>query len=113
MLTSPDPVQIKARDGPTVLATNHLSPVPYGPYTDLNTVFASNKSCILTPEVTEGPYYVSGELIRSDLREAGAQSGVELILDIQVLDIKTCKPLENVLVDIWHANATGGLSFPF
>jgi protocatechuate 3,4-dioxygenase beta subunit len=28
-------------------------------------------------------------------------SGVELILDIGVLDISTCKPLKNVFVEIW------------
>ena len=27
--------------------------------------------------------------------------------DIGVIDVETCRPLPNVLVDIWHANATG------
>jgi hypothetical protein len=30
------------------------------------------------------------------------------MLDIGVIDVETCKPLPNVLVDIWQANATGG-----
>jgi len=30
-----------------------------------------------------------------------------LLLDIGVIDVETCKPLPNVLVDIWQANATG------
>jgi len=29
------------------------------------------------------------------------------LLDIGVIDVETCKPLPNVLVDIWQANATG------
>lgn len=29
------------------------------------------------------------------------------MLDIGVIDVETCKPLPNVLVDIWQANATG------
>jgi protocatechuate 3,4-dioxygenase beta subunit len=29
------------------------------------------------------------------------------LLDIGVIDVDTCQPLPNVLVDIWHANATG------
>jgi protocatechuate 3,4-dioxygenase beta subunit len=29
------------------------------------------------------------------------------LLDIGVIDVNTCKPLPNVLVDIWQANATG------
>ena len=28
-------------------------------------------------------------------------------MDIGVIDVETCKPLPNVLVDIWQANATG------
>lgn len=108
-LTLPDPVVIKARDGPSVLKTNHLSPVVYDPQTPLSTIFAGNKSCILVPETTEGPYYVAGELIRSDLREKETQKGIDLILDIQVIDVSTCKPIPNVMVDVWAANATGGM----
>jgi hypothetical protein len=89
---------IKPRDGPLVLKTNHLSSVIYTPQTSLSTIFAGNKSCILVLEVTEGPYYVSGELIRSDLREEASQKGIDLILDIQVIDFSTCKPLPNVMV---------------
>lgn len=35
-------------------------------------------------------------------------------MDIGVIDVETCEPLPNVLVDLWHANATGhyaGMSF--
>jgi protocatechuate 3,4-dioxygenase beta subunit len=28
-------------------------------------------------------------------------------MDIGVLDVETCRPVEGVLVDLWHANATG------
>ncbi|KAG8709035.1 hypothetical protein FRC11_005956, partial [Ceratobasidium sp. 423] len=43
-----------------------------------------NSTCVTTPEVTEGPYYVNNELFRQDIRED--QDGVELILDIGVMD---------------------------
>ncbi|KAF8748800.1 protocatechuate 3-aspergillus oryzae [Rhizoctonia solani] len=43
-----------------------------------------NSTCVTTPEVTEGPYYVNNELLRQDIRED--QAGVELILDIGVMD---------------------------
>ncbi|KAL7269283.1 hypothetical protein RUND412_008059 [Rhizina undulata] len=62
-------------------------------------------TCILTPEVTVGPYYVDGELIRSDVRES--QEGVDLILDLEVINVNTCEPIENVYLDFWHCNATG------
>jgi hypothetical protein len=57
------------------------------------------------PEVTEGPYYLVNDLVRQDIREN--QGGIPLRLDIGILDTSTCKPLPNVLVEIWHANATG------
>ncbi|KAI3341625.1 Intradiol ring-cleavage dioxygenase [Ustulina deusta] len=38
------------------------------------------------------------------------QPGVPLWLDIGVLDINTCEPLPNVLVNLWHCNATGSYS---
>jgi protocatechuate 3,4-dioxygenase beta subunit len=38
------------------------------------------------------------------------QPGVPFWLDVGVLDMATSEPLENVLVDFWHCNATG--SYP-
>ncbi|KAF9269450.1 aromatic compound dioxygenase [Marasmius fiardii PR-910] len=64
-----------------------------------------NTTCILAPEVTEGPYYINNELVRQNLVED--QSGVQLVLDIGVMDTSTCTPLENAFVEIWSANATG------
>lgn len=28
-------------------------------------------------------------------------------MDVGVIDVNTCEPLENALVDLWHANTTG------
>ncbi|KAG8745714.1 hypothetical protein FRC10_007194 [Ceratobasidium sp. 414] len=67
-----------------------------------------NSTCVTAPEVTEGPYYVANELLRNDLRET--QAGVDLLLDIGVIDVTTCQPLENALVEIWNCNATGQYS---
>lgn len=69
------------------------------------TIFASNTSCILTPEVTDGPYYVTGESIRKNVTEG--QAGIPLYLEIQYLDINTCLGVPSLYVDIWNANATG------
>jgi hypothetical protein len=70
-------------------------------------VFSANTSCVLTPEVTDGPYYVTGEQIRSNVKEDLYSDGVDLYLEVQYIDITTCKPVPNVWVDIWNANATG------
>jgi len=65
-----------------------------------------NNTCVLAPEVTEGPYYHTyGHPIRQNIAEF--QFGLLTLLDIGVIDVETCQPLPNVLVDIWHANATG------
>lgn len=67
--------------------------------------FADNSSCVLQSEVTQGPYYVDGELIRGNVTEN--QAGVPLYLDIQVIDTSTCLPVPAVYMDLWHCNATG------
>jgi protocatechuate 3,4-dioxygenase beta subunit len=38
------------------------------------------------------------------------QPGVLFWLDVGILDMATCEPLENVLVYFWHCNATGSYS---
>ncbi|KAI8634276.1 Intradiol ring-cleavage dioxygenase [Xylariaceae sp. FL1651] len=74
--------------------------------TSLDTIFDSNSTCALVPEVTIGPYWVAGELIRTDVTDG--QSGVPVHLDLQFVDINTCEPIPaNTLVDIWACNATG------
>ncbi|KAH8655794.1 protocatechuate 3,4-dioxygenase beta subunit [Xylariales sp. PMI_506] len=68
-----------------------------------------NETCILTEEVTAGPYiWPQSQTLRQDIREG--QAGVPFLLDIGVLDVETCEPLPEVLVDIWHCNATGSYS---
>ncbi|KAJ5476726.1 hypothetical protein N7475_002455 [Penicillium sp. IBT 31633x] len=68
-----------------------------------------NATNILTPETSNGPYvYPQSQILRQDIRED--QPGVPLSLEIGVIDIDTCEPLGEVLVDIWHCNATGSYS---
>ncbi|KAK7736547.1 hypothetical protein SLS53_006978 [Cytospora paraplurivora] len=83
----------------------HLSNASYTLSTPEETVFSSNNSCVLSPEVTEGPYYVAGEYIRENITDG--QQGVALHLEVQVLDIDTCDPVTDVYTEIWHANSTG------
>ncbi|PYH79586.1 aromatic compound dioxygenase [Aspergillus uvarum CBS 121591] len=68
-----------------------------------------NETCVLTPEVTRGPYvWPRSQTLRQDMTEN--QAGVPLWLDVGVLDMATCAPLPNALVDFWHCNATGSYS---
>ncbi|KAF8535245.1 Intradiol ring-cleavage dioxygenase [Trichophaea hybrida] len=64
--------------------------------------------CFLAPEVMVGPFYISSELIRNDISEG--QAGIDLFLDFHFIDVKTCNPAPNVMVDIWHCNSTGSYS---
>ena len=61
--------------------------------------------CVLTPELTEGPYYIAGEKVRRDIRDG--HPGTLLTLRLTVLNAATCKPIKGAAVDIWHADAAG------
>jgi protocatechuate 3,4-dioxygenase beta subunit len=62
-------------------------------------------TCVLTPELTEGPYYVSGEKLRRDITEG--KPGTALLLSLNVLNARTCKPIRGATVEIWHCDAGG------
>jgi protocatechuate 3,4-dioxygenase beta subunit len=62
-------------------------------------------ACVLTPEQTEGPYYIAGEKLRRDITEG--RPGVPLLLRLRVVDASTCRPIPHAAVDIWHADALG------
>ncbi|KAH9120531.1 hypothetical protein AeMF1_007352, partial [Aphanomyces euteiches] len=76
---------------------------------DNTLLFGTSPKCVLEPEVTQGPYYVKGELIRNDVRES--QPGIDLFADIQVIDINTCEPVSALYLDFWHCNSTGVYAF--
>jgi protocatechuate 3,4-dioxygenase beta subunit len=61
--------------------------------------------CILTPEMTEGPYYLDVNMVRSDITEG--KTGTPLTLDLTVVDATTCAPIKDAAVDVWHADAEG------
>jgi protocatechuate 3,4-dioxygenase beta subunit len=65
-------------------------------------------SCVLTPELTEGPYYIAGEKVRRDIRES--HRGTLLTLHLRVLNVASCSPIKGAAVDIWHADAAGNYS---
>ncbi|WP_328881903.1 intradiol ring-cleavage dioxygenase [Streptomyces sp. NBC_00299] len=64
--------------------------------------------CTLTKEMTEGPYYLDGQLVRADISED--KTGIPLQLRLTVVDDSTCAPLNSALVEIWHCDALGEYS---
>jgi protocatechuate 3,4-dioxygenase beta subunit len=70
-------------------------------------------SCLVRPELTEGPYYVDEELNRSDIRSDPStgvvKPGAPLALTFNVTRATSsaCEPLANAIVDVWHCDALG------
>ena len=62
-------------------------------------------TCVLTPEQTEGPYYIANEAVRRNITEG--RPGTPLLLRAFVVNASTCKPIKGAAVDIWHADAGG------
>jgi len=63
-------------------------------------------TCVLAPEVTEGPYWVDVREKRSNV--TAGQAGVPLTLDLYVYrSDDSCEPESGAVVDIWHCNAEG------
>ena len=81
-------------------------------------------SCLLAPQAIEGPFYWNST-IRQNLTFADSSNdlfdvsyrylfwfsdgkdGLPLHLKIHLLDPRTCLPLSNAIVDIWHCDARG------
>lgn len=61
--------------------------------------------CKLVPEQEQGPFYVAGEMLRSNIRED--KPGVSLTIHLIVLDSRTCMPLPHAAIDLWHCDAMG------
>jgi len=72
-----------------------------------------NAACVLTPDLTVGPYFVDEKLDRSDLTadttDTNVTSGVPLTLKMFIMAYTSsgCSPLSRAQVDVWHADAGG------
>jgi protocatechuate 3,4-dioxygenase beta subunit len=64
--------------------------------------------CVLTPELTEGPYYLDLDLVRRDIVDG--RPGSPFDLRVKVVEADACTPIENAAVDIWHCDAGGAYS---
>jgi protocatechuate 3,4-dioxygenase beta subunit len=59
----------------------------------------------LAPEMTEGPYYLDLNLVRSNVVED--RTGVPLTLNLVVVDVASGRPVQGAVVDIWHTDGNG------
>jgi protocatechuate 3,4-dioxygenase beta subunit len=72
--------------------------------------------CVVRPAQTEGPFFVDGELDRSDIRSdahgGSVRPGTPLTLKFNVAKAggTSCTPLAGAQVHIWHSDAAGEYS---
>jgi protocatechuate 3,4-dioxygenase beta subunit len=81
------------------------SPTTTGAVATTGTAALTAIDCVLVPEMTEGPYYLDLDLVRSDITED--RSGAPLALTIVVASMEGCTPIQDAAVDLWHCDAEG------
>jgi protocatechuate 3,4-dioxygenase beta subunit len=80
---------------------------PGRPPTTTTTTRPGGGACTLTPEQTEGPYYLDNDLVRSNIVDG--HPGTPLRLELLV-ENAACDALAGAAVDIWHCDAAGTYS---
>jgi len=81
--------------------------------TSSSSAASTNAQCVVTPALTEGPYFVDEMLNRSDIRTDPATRAVrpgvplELTLALSRVGASGCGALAGALVDMWHCDALG------
>jgi protocatechuate 3,4-dioxygenase beta subunit len=96
------------RLGGVIAAAAGLDALKGGWLADDSADASDTVTCVLTPEQTEGPYYIANEKVRSNITEG--RPGTPLTLRLAVVDASTCKPIKGAAVDIWHCDAAGTYS---
>jgi protocatechuate 3,4-dioxygenase beta subunit len=76
-----------------------------GALTSSNVLAQTAGSCVLAPEVGEGPFYFDPDLLRSDITDG--QPGAPLEVSMQVVREGDCATLAGARVDLWQADAHG------
>lgn len=112
LLSTPTPIATSTQGtGATATATSPPASTATSPPASTATASPSftttpaDIDCILSPEETIGPYFIDVGLARSDVREDRA--GVRLRLVLQLVDVDGCTPIQDAVVNIWHADASG------
>ena len=70
-------------------------------------------TCVVRPELTEGPYFVDERLNRSDIRSDPSTGAIkpgvplELSFNVSRFAANACTPLAGMIVDLWHCDHAG------
>ncbi|OCL04410.1 aromatic compound dioxygenase [Glonium stellatum] len=96
---------LRARDTADILNASHHSDLTgITPTTNESVFYSNNVSCVLSPEGEIRPFWVKGELIRSNLTDN--EPGVVVYLDAQFVDVNTCETIPDLYWDVWNCNTT-------
>jgi protocatechuate 3,4-dioxygenase beta subunit len=68
-------------------------------------VACTTTDCTLVPSATVGPYYFDANQLRQDITEG--RPGTPMVLVVGLVDVATCTPIPNAVVDVWHTDAGG------
>ena len=84
-----------------VLPFNKANTSLPSPTSEVTSVACSGETL---PELTEGPYYIKGSPMRTDIRDNS--SGEAFLLTGYVLDTN-CQPIAHAWIDFWQADSSG------
>ncbi len=97
----------EATEGATAAATSVATPA------EAAAAGTTLPTCIVSPALTEGPYFIDEQLNRSDIRvnsvdgSVVAGASVQLAVRVSQISADGCRPLAGATVDIWHCDALG------
>jgi protocatechuate 3,4-dioxygenase beta subunit len=117
------PTSTQQSQQPTIVSTNTPSVAPSVTFLPdptqalalptATSLVSALPTCVVVPEMTEGPYFVDERLNRSDIRgdttDGAVKEGAPLQLTIRVSQVtgNGCAPFAGAWVDIWHCDALG------
>ena len=102
---------ITAAAANSVLGCGRSPDGPSGPYSQQTVA-----GCLVSPEQTQGPFFVDEKLNRSDIRIDPANGSsspglpLQLVLQVNQVSNNKCTPLSGATVDVWHCDALGSYS---
>jgi protocatechuate 3,4-dioxygenase beta subunit len=73
----------------------------------------SGLDCVVTPQQTEGPYFVDSKLNRSDIRidpstkQQSEGAPLSLAITVAAVSANACTPISDAMVDVWQCDALG------
>jgi len=114
MATRPTAASAGMTPSTTTAPTTATTPSGSAPIAPTSTVAVATTAstaplaCVLTPELTAGPYYLDGPLARADITEG--RPGAPMQFRVRVLGMPDCAPLAGAAVDVWHCDAGGEYS---